>query len=161
MAIIKEVVHMIIIVVGPDGAGKTSLCKHLEKMGYKYIKRDKPESQEEKDTMLNCYMAMANIEGNQVYDRYAYCERVYGTIMRDENVITDEMLRFLEKTLVGKAMIIHATDTLDNLWERCQVRGEDYVTEKETLGKIRESYYDVLSRSTLPVVEYVIGKSLF
>lgn len=151
---------MKVIIVGPDGAGKTSLAKYFEKQGFKYVKRDKPKNDREKQDMLNMYIMQANLKGDYVYDRFAYCEAVYGPIMRDKSVITDEMLRFLEKDLQD-AIIIHATDTLDNLWNRCQLRGEDYIMDKETLGLIREKYYEVLSKASIPVIEYVIGKSMF
>ena len=154
---------MFIILVGPDGAGKTTLAKKLANhFGLTYIKRDKPENQEDKDNMFKSYVDVINTMDNVIYDRYLHCEKVYGPIMRDENIVTWEQLNEIELLLMKKkAIIIHCTDTTDALWERCNSRGEDYVTSLSQLDKIRKGYHRVLQHSILPVFEYYIGQSLF
>lgn len=154
---------MNIIVVGPDGAGKTTLCKKLaEKFDLEYIKRDKPQNEEEKKNMLKSYMDVITTKNNFIYDRYIYCEKVYGPVMRDENIVSWEDIVQLELELLKKGtIIIHCTDTTDILWKRCNTRGEDYVTSWNQLDKIRRSYHKVLQRSMLPVFEYYVGISVF
>lgn len=154
---------MNIIVVGPDGAGKTTLCRKLEeKFGLTYIKRDKPENEDDKRNMLKSYMDVVTTTDNFIYDRYIYCEKVYGPIMRDETVVTWEDIAKLEIELLKKqVIIIHCTDSTDSLWERCNTRGEDYVTSWDQLDSIRRSYHRVLQNSMLPVFEYYVGISLF
>lgn len=154
---------MFLILVGPDGAGKTTLANKLaDHFGLKYIKRDKPYTQEDKDNMFKSYLEVIENEDNVIYDRYLYCEKVYGPIMRDENVVTWEQLHEIELALAKKkAIVIHCTDNTDALWERCNSRGEDYVTSHSQLDKIRRGYHMVLQHSILPVFEYYIGQSLF
>jgi thymidylate kinase len=152
---------MFIIIVGPDGAGKTTLAKQLAKQtGFEIIKRNKPETEQEKKEMYENYCKIIMHKNNVIFDRFAYCEKVYGSLMRDESIISDEQLKYLESLLSMKgAIVIHCTDNIDNLWDRCTTRGERYITDKDTLDKIRKAYIKLFSKQRLiPVVEYRVSK---
>lgn len=159
---------MIIILEGPDGAGKSTLAKKLVgSCNAMYKAFDKPKTREEKRGMYDMYKEF--IVGiptgtNVVMDRSWHSEQVYGPVMRDERNITYTHMKRLEELVVALhgGIIIHCTDSLDLLWDRCQARGEDYITSKETLKKIVEGYNVLLhyARHDLTVTKYEISKNM-
>lgn len=150
---------MFIIIVGPDGAGKTTLAKQLAKQtGFEVIKRDKPKTTEEKRRMFEEYCHLILQKNNIIFDRFVHCELIYGPIKRDEHNVSKEEVEYIESLLAMKgAIIIHCTDDLEKLWGRCVARGEDYITEKEMLSDIVKGYKKLFATPHLiPVVEYKI-----
>lgn len=152
---------MIYILVGPDGAGKSTLAKLLsERTGFPIIKKDKPLPNEV-ETYFATYVEELHKVDNVIYDRYAYCEPIYARCMGDRpSAISMEQLGHLEMLLSGRAVIIHCTADIDDLWDRCTTRGEDYVDTVGKLLSIRQGYIDLLKSSSLPVLEYRIGTSM-
>lgn len=150
---------MFIIIVGPDGAGKSTLARKISaQTGFEIIKRNKPESEEEKQQMYQQYCQVIMHRNNVIFDRFAYCEQVYGTVMRDKSVLSDAQVKYLESLLAMKgAIVIHCTDDIDVLWKRCKERGEAYVVDYNKLAQIKYMYDDIFSQEHLiPVVEYRI-----
>lgn len=150
---------MFIVIVGPDGAGKTTLTNQLVKQtGFETMKWNKPKDEEEKDRMFQDYCQVLVHKNNIIFDRFVYCEQVYGTIMRDKSQLSYSDICHIEYLLSLKgAIIIHCTDELDILWERCVARGESYITDKETLGKIKDGYHQLFkTQRNIPVVEYKV-----
>jgi thymidylate kinase len=149
---------MILILEGPDGSGKSTLARKLvEQTGFKFIHRSKPESEEEKRLMLEEYLLIASSGDDIILDRCWYSEIVYGTVMRDESVISLAQMYQLEYELSrhGGAVIIYCTDEPNVLWRRCVNRGEDYITASEDFRAICEKYDEVMNEfHILPVVRY-------
>lgn len=147
---------MIIIIEGPDGAGKTTLAKYLnEGFNIPVLHRTKPKDEEEKKTMMRGYLDDIQEQRSIVWDRCWYSEMVYGPIMRDKSWISVKEMWDLERSM-GKALIIYCTGNVNTLWQRCKERGEDYIMSKEQLAKIKngfdELFYDTYH--FIPVVTY-------
>lgn len=156
---------MMIIIVGPDGSGKSTLAKQLSaQTGYPIEHRSKPKNQSEKDAMLDMYKTLAVAGENVILDRAWYCEIVYGDIMRDESYINIDQMHELEELITGSGggLIIHCTDDVAKLWDRCMLRGEDYIQDYDTLANIKYMYewlmHDI--KHTIPVVRYTIDENL-
>lgn len=152
---------MMIIIVGPDGSGKSTLAKQLSaQTGYPIQHRSKPKDQAEKDAMMTMYMDLARTGKNVILDRAWYCEMVYGKVMRDKSYISTEQMHELEELLAanGGGLIIHCTDTIENLWKRCSERGEDYIKNINDLAAIKMEYGWIMNHVPhhIPMVQYRI-----
>ena len=150
---------MIIILEGPDGSGKSTLAEKIrQQTGYTLLHRSQPKTEEDKKRMMDEYVQVIKSGKNCIFDRAWYSEMVYGPVMRDASVIDYPQMYELEKLLARRgAIIIHCTNSLSTLWERCQERGEDYIVDWETFDKIW-SGYDKLMYGVphlVPVVTYV------
>lgn len=156
---------MMIIIVGPDCSGKSTLAKQLsEQTGYPIQHRHKPKDQAEKDAMMAMYRDLAVTGADIILDRAWYCEIVYGYIMRDKSYISIDQMHELEDLVSnnGGGIVIHCTDETNKLWDRCMKRGEGYIQDYETLANIKHMY-DWLMHfvpHTLPVVRYTINENL-
>ena len=149
---------MQIIIVGPDGAGKTTLANKLAKdSSFKIVKRNQPKTEEEKANMFLSYFEQASKNENVIYDRYAYCELVYGVIMRDTTCISIMQMHELEKELSKNgSLVIFCNSDIETLWKACKERGEDYITDKQTLLKIQARYEHIMLciKHYIPIVRY-------
>lgn len=155
----------IIILEGPECAGKTTLAKRLsEQTGYPIVHRSKPETDEERNNMLQMYYDAINEKRDVIFDRCWYSEMVYGKVMRDKTYIDKVDMDALELAMAknGGGIIIHCTDDILRLWHRCNDRGEDYVTDVDTLDAIRSRFEYVLHKipHRIPVVRYELSKSM-
>lgn len=149
---------MIIILEGPDGAGKTTLANRLARQNnYSVIHRKQPKSTKEKQNMMSEYLESIKNSNNVIFDRCWYSEMVYGPVMRDSSVISYPEMYSLEKELAKHgAIIIYATAQIPVLWQRCLKRGEDYITSSNTFSAICHAY-DVLMLDVphyIPVLTY-------
>lgn len=81
---------MRILIEGPDGSGKTTLCDELVKRGYHYIHLSKPEGD------VDEYMRDASNEStkydNVIIDRGVISNLVYSTIFKDTSIISSDVL---------------------------------------------------------------------
>ena len=150
---------MIIILEGPDGAGKTTLAEKLKQQtGYTYLRRAQPKTEEDKKRMMEEYIQVIKSGKNCIFDRCWYSELIYGPIMRDASVITYPQMYQLERLIAKNgAILIYCTAPEATLWKRCMRRGEDYITKHEDFRKICKEYdtlmYDV--PHLIPVTTYV------
>jgi len=156
---------MMIIIVGPDCSGKSTLAKQLSaQTGYPIQHKNKPKNQAEKDAMTAMYRDLAATGANVILDRAWYCEMVYGDIMRDKSYISIDQMYELEDLVSnnGGGIIIHCTDETNKLWDRCMERGEEYIQDYETLASIKYMYEWLMHSvpHTLPVVRYTINENL-
>ena len=146
------------MLVGPDGSGKSVLAAKLsKKYNIPIIKKTYAKSKKENDIMFNMYMDMN--DKDEIYDRYAHCELAYGLSVRGKTHISTIQLDEIEEKLKQyNTLIIYCTGHIDNLWKRCQDRGEDYIKEKRILASVKQ-YYDLLfqyRQGGIKVLEYSI-----
>lgn len=150
---------MIIIIEGPDGAGKTTLAEQISRQTkYPIIHRTKPKNEEEKKLMMGEYLQTIRSGKNMIFDRCWYSEMAYGPVMRDSSVISYPQMYELEEQLskVG-AIIIYATGPKAALWQRCQKRGENYITTRDQFNAIYDNYTEIMKvPHHIPVVRYEV-----
>ena len=157
---------MIIILEGPEAAGKSTLAKKLsEQSGFEIVSKSWPRGKAEQEAMLDMYREAAYGSANVIFDRCWYSEMVYGPIMRDKSYITYEHMNELEDILVRNsgAMLIHCTDNMRDLWKRFVERGDDYI--KPDMGLLMKIaiQYDHLMHCVphkIPVMRYELSKNL-
>lgn len=153
---------MIIIVEGPDGAGKSTLIKQLldSHPGSTMKHFSKPNTDEEALNYWQVYMdAVLEADPTKltIFDRSWYSDLVYAPVMRHRDEMDIRHVKMLESLVVthGGGYVIYMTATLNVLWKRCTVRGEHYVKTKEQLAALAQGYSDVFANAcSLPVVRY-------
>lgn len=155
---------MIIILEGPDGAGKTTLANYLrDKFGYMIVHRSKPETLEDKLRMYEQYRNSILKGDNLIWDRCWYSEMVYGPVMRDQSYIDlNQMYEYEELLRVRGAVLIHCTDEIELLWKRMQERGEPYIKDIEVLDRLRVNYEFLMHKvpHRIPVLRYELSKNM-
>ena len=150
---------MIIITEGPDGAGKTTLAEQISRQTkYPIIHRTKPKNEEEKKRMMGEYLQTIRSGKNMIFDRCWYSEMAYGPVMRDSSVISYPQMYELEEQLAKTgALIIYATGPKAALWQRCQKRGEEYITSRDNFNAIYDNYVQIMKVPHLiPVLHYEV-----
>ena len=151
---------MIIIVEGPDGAGKTTRINQLlaAHPGSTYQHFSNPKTPQEADDYWQVYaQAIKATDPNKVaiFDRSWYSDRVYGPIFRNRMEMLDLHVEMLEALVVkyGGGYVIYCTAPVNVLWKRCKERGETYVKTIEQLSDIHDGYEAVMKQDCgLPVM---------
>ena len=122
-----------IIVVGPDGAGKTTLIKRLsEVLDMPTVKCDYRTEDKLAETLKRL-----NTQINVIYDRFFIPDDiVYSAVKHQSHQDYAEAFNLLNQC---NPVIIYVTAPLDTLYERSAAWADDYV-KKEELSKIIEEY---------------------
>lgn len=138
---------MIIVVIGCDATGKSTRCEELSKeTGYPVIHMDKPEPGYDRRKMFSDYKKLIEMSDNVIFDRFFYCEEVYGPIMRDKSAISLQHHVALEQLLRDKGVrLIYCWDYAEAIYKRFQKTGEDHVTTLSQVLCILQGYHEVLS----------------
>lgn len=154
---------MIIIIEGPDGAGKTMLAyKLLDAIPGSELRHfGAPTTVEEAYNYYKVYarlLAEHNKNKTIILDRCWYSDMVYGPVMRGTQEMTQEHADMLAGMVVasGGGMIIYCTAKPQTLWSRCKQRGETYIDSYDKLTAIHDRYAEVMQLCVryLPVVRY-------
>ena len=136
---------MIIIIEGPDGAGKTTQALRLSSQLRLPIRhRSRPKDEKEKARMMAEYKNAISSGRSEIWDRAWYSEMVYGPIMRDASVISHEQMYELEDSLPEGSYILYCTGAPVELWERSQIRGEKYITSFDDFCAIHQAYEELM-----------------
>lgn len=154
---------MIILVEGPDGAGKSTLVDKIAAASRNARKWHfgAPINDQAAFDYYKCY-AVAIKECTpdtvNIFDRSWYSDMVYGPIMRQRIEMTQEHADMLSAMCVasGGGLVVYCTAPIKTLWSRCRQRGETYVNSYETLSKLANEYTNVMKNCVtyLPVIRY-------
>ena len=153
---------MIILIEGPDGAGKTTLANKLADILHcENVHMSYPKTEEEKQQMFQQYLAIitSNSNKNIILDRCWYSEMVYGPVKREKSYISLGQMIQLEHCVNnnGGGFIIYCTGSAKDLYERSKIRGEDYINSSNELSVVVDLYEKIFRmRHSLPVLKYVI-----
>ena len=148
---------MIIVVEGPDGAGKTTLAKKLaEALEYPYFHFGEPEPGVDQFMMSREFLANHN---KGIIDRFYPSGIVYGEIMRGKPDFSPSQVAMLEGQFGKNIVMLYLTGDPSILWDRCQERGEDYVLDKKTFMEICRRYDEVMleAKHSIPVHPVVLN----
>ena len=146
---------MIVLIEGPDGAGKTTLAKQIVKLtGATYLHADKPTRHP-----LVEYTAGIEPGTDYVLDRWHLGEEVYGPIHRGQSGLSPEQFIAVEQFLdeLG-AVVIYCSGSLATLMTRVSKRGEK--VNVTTFRKECAAFDRVAERTWLPTLTSPIGMEI-
>lgn len=154
--LLKHAAPCNVILIGPDGSGKTTIAKKLaEALGFKYHKCDYQQ-----DDKINLARHLLNTQINVVYDRF-YCpdDVIYNSVkdieMSEETLNGwDEIQALMDKR---NCIIIYVTASFNVLQSRSAVWIDDYVQVKH-LDAIVNAYeaWLAFSRKMHPYLGYAV-----
>src|SRR5690349_10848166 len=119
---------MITILEGPDAAGKTTLAKRLEDLGYDNIHFGPPPKTAPGETHPAFYQYMSFLANawpydnirSRVLDRFCYGEAVYGPVFRNDRSFEPWMMRLLERVMLSMqgllVMCLPDWDSVEKVW---------------------------------------------
>lgn len=138
---------MFILVEGPDGAGKTTLSKNLaDAFGYEYVHFSYPKNEAEAKALFNTYLTFIQTHDNCVVDRMFPSTMIYGSVLRGKPELTDSQHdRLIMELSLKNAVVLFCTNKTNILWQRCQTRGEDYITSYNDFEDICIEYYQYMN----------------
>lgn len=139
---------MIVILEGPDGSGKTTLARFLEKEhGFRYIHTGPPET----DKVLDAYgrtLYDAHKSGDLVViDRLHVGERIYGPILRDQDKLglRGEILIQRLISAYGAQLIFCLPPFFTALANWKARHGEELVAHENTYTAIYNKYLSTMN----------------
>lgn len=140
--------NQVIILEGPDGGGKTILAQSLvEKYGFKYEHEGPPEPSWSSDCLFRHYvMTLYKAQHSRqpvVLDRHYLGETIYGPVMRDRSLLTDNQVTLIERIVrAGGTRVVLCLPHWDNVLRNWLAKkGQDYVDKSERLHTIYKMYH--------------------
>jgi NTP pyrophosphatase (non-canonical NTP hydrolase)/thymidylate kinase len=156
----KKDARLTVIVVGPDGSGKTTFTTMLsERSGMKRIKCD--YRQPDKPALAK---QLLNNELNVIYDRFYYPDEIIYNWVKDipmEPEYLNELQSVLDLLCLVNPVIIYLDAPLATLIERSKAWADDYITIAD-LTKIQTAYEEWLihiKEMGIPVIEIDSSKA--
>lgn len=146
---------MIVILEGPDGSGKTTLCNNLVAKGYKHISNLPREWPEQYDIYEYLFLKLIKNYNNVVIDRSFISEIVYRIVKQDNkaNINLCQILKLLKEFPIK---IIYCKS--DTAFQDALSRGETYITttaEHKYLTFVYDVIIDLIRQFTdVPVIDY-------
>ncbi len=143
-----------VIVVGPDGSGKTTFTEALAaKMHMQRIKCD--YRQEDKITQAKMYLFR---ESNTIYDRFYYPDELIYSDVKDiplEDSYRRDMHDLISLLIAANVIVIYLDADLATLKERSVVWADDYVhvDQLERIKNGYERYLGEIAAAGVPVIE--------
>jgi len=148
---------MIIIVEGPDGAGKSTVAKELAANYNAALIHTGPPRRDEPAVIqylgeARHYMVQPN---DTVLDRFHLGERVYGPILRQQDTLGDIGQRQVERMLMsrGFACVVLCIPPFETCYKNWHARREtELFTDYGLFVKTFTAFKDI--RTTLPLFRY-------
>ena len=137
-----------IILIGPDGSGKTTLAKELVKIiGYQYYKCSyrEPDKLERAKNLIKS-------SNRVVFDRFYYPDEIIYKKVKNEPLDENTIYEFkqLESILLEKDFaFIYVDASLATLIERSKTWTDDYISTLH-LGKIKQLYAEFFANTRVP-----------
>src|SRR6266446_3643844 len=143
-----------IILEGPDGAGKTTLARELEKLGYAYLHFDVPKQDE--DIFAVRLTALLSVDKPSVIDRLHLSDRIYGLVMRVNSPITELQERLTERYLHarGGQVVICLPPWRTVLTNWLKNHENEYVDNPDKLRVIYHRYVDLFKDRPYDCFDY-------
>jgi hypothetical protein len=130
---------MIIMLEGPDLAGKTTLAKKLKKFvkGSTVVHRGPPELPDPFGEYLTPLEEMYHSDGSFILDRWHWGERVYGPIVRKKDMFSNPSFEYLEMACerygVYRVLRLPSVATLRQRWDE---HGDDFIDASQHVDVI-------------------------
>lgn len=160
---------MLIIVEGPDGAGKTTFISALSKIiaqcsndNIRHYHAGPPRAHplfEYEETLYNLRTEYRPLTGNTIIcDRWHIGEFIYPHIFNRESHMTLSVWRHINLFLASRgAVVVHVDATTATLIDRINARGDDLVSPDQTV-QAALMYRDVMDvLPSIPYVRYMSG----
>lgn len=150
---------MLVILEGPDGGGKSTLCRMLvEQYGAKTEKFVRhPDPEEMRRSVVSTMLRLAKNPPKKltVYDRWYYPSDVVNepVYTGNESILAGEMLSgSIEKALnhLG-AVLVYVYASKEVLKRRYESRGDEYVNREDIMW-LADEYERFMNRTTLRVI---------
>lgn len=151
----------IVVVIGADRAGKSTLTDEFRRRGWNYVHFDPPKNPPnaycEYREYADWLASDGDPDGKYVLDRYMYCEFPYSKHYGRPTDMNLDKMREIEEDLLKldpKATVVYCETDLASNWERIQQEGKKEFKSIEQLEALRTEYKRVLLNSKLDLVEY-------
>lgn len=156
---------MIVILEGPDGAGKTTLSEtlreHLQKSKMTHVVKHGPYNNISPEELCRIYFRSMShaltYNDHVILDRCWLSEPIYGNVYRDgKNRIDVPRRRMLERTALARgAVVVHCQPDFEVCLKAFSARLDDeYLDTVKQLKQVYEEYDSLGQGTSLPVVHY-------